>query len=95
LVVLPIEVNIDIVDHLTATLERAMDDLCSLRATCREMHHVCKNVAVGQGVELERFAVELQWNDRKGYDALLDCLSRIRNPEVCFLYGMDILFREN
>jgi hypothetical protein len=46
-------------------------------------------------VAQERFAVELQWNDRKGYDALLDCLTRIRNPEACFLSGMDILFVEN
>jgi hypothetical protein len=40
-------------------------------------------------------AVELQWNDRKGYDTLLDCLTRIRNPEACFLFRMDILFGEN
>jgi hypothetical protein len=57
-----------------------MDDLRSLRATCREMHHVCNNATVGRRVALERFAVDLQWNDRKGYDALLDCLTRIRSP---------------
>jgi hypothetical protein len=44
---------------------------------------------------LERLAVEMQWKDRKGYDALLDCLTCIRNPEACFLFGMDILFGEN
>jgi hypothetical protein len=37
----------------------------------------------------------MQWNDYKGYDALLDCVARIRNPEACFLSGMDILFGEN
>jgi hypothetical protein len=46
-------------------------------------------------VALERFAIKLQWNDCKGYDAFLDCLTRIRNPEACFLSGMDILFGEN
>jgi hypothetical protein len=44
---------------------------------------------------LERFVVELQWKDHKGYDALLDCLTRIGNTEACFLSGMDILFGEN
>jgi hypothetical protein len=95
LVVLPTEVYIDIAGHLAATSERAMDDLRSLQATCREMHCVCTNAAVGRHVALERFAIELQWNDRKGYDALLDCLTYIRNPEACFLSGMDILFGEN
>jgi hypothetical protein len=47
LVVLPIEVNIDIADHLTTTSERAMDDIRSLRPTCREMRRMCKNVVVG------------------------------------------------
>jgi hypothetical protein len=37
LVVLPTEVNIDVADHLAATSKRAMDDLCSLQATFREM----------------------------------------------------------
>jgi hypothetical protein len=95
LVVLPTEVNIDIISHLAATSKRAMDDFRSLRATCREMRRVCNNAAVGWRVALERFAVELQWNDRKGYDALLDFLTRIRNPEACLLSGMDILFGEN
>jgi hypothetical protein len=95
LVVLPTEVNIDIISHLAATSKRAMDDLRSLRATCREMRRVCNNAGVGWRVALERFAVELQWNDRKGYDALLDFLTRIRNPEACLLSGMDILFVEN
>jgi hypothetical protein len=59
LVVLPIEVNNDITGHLAATSERPMDDLCSLRATYREMRRVCNNAPVGQCVVLERFAVEL------------------------------------
>jgi hypothetical protein len=59
LVVLPIEVNIDITGHLAATSERPMDDLRSLRATCREMHRVCNSTAVGRRVALERFAVDL------------------------------------
>jgi hypothetical protein len=44
---------------------------------------------------LERFVVQLQWNNRKGYGALLNCMTHIRNPEACFLFGMDILFGEN
>jgi hypothetical protein len=46
-------------------------------------------------VALERFAVELLWSDCKVYDALLDCLARIRNPEAYFISRMDILFGEN
>jgi hypothetical protein len=72
-----------------------MDDLRSLRAICREMRHVCKNAAIGRCVAQERLGVELQWKDCKGYDALLDCLTCIRNPEACFFFGMDILFGEN
>jgi hypothetical protein len=87
--------NIDITGHLVATSKRAMDDLCSLMVTYREMRHMCMNVAVGRRVGLERFAVELQWNERKGYDALLDCLTRTRNIKACFLSGMDILIGEN
>jgi hypothetical protein len=59
------------------------------------MCRVCNNAAIGRRVAQERFAMELQWNNRKGYDALLDCLTRIRNQEACFLSGMDILFVEN
>jgi hypothetical protein len=59
------------------------------------MRRVCKNTVVGQRVALERFVLELQWNDRKGYNALLDCLTHIRNQEECFLSLMDILFGEN
>ena len=92
LVALPTKVNIDIAGHLAATSERPMDDLRSLRATCQEMRRVSNNTAVGRRMALERFAVELQWNDRKGYDVLLDCLTHIRNLEACFLSGMDILF---
>jgi hypothetical protein len=69
LVVQPTEVNINIADHLAATSERRMDDLCSLRATCREMRCVCNNEAIRLCVALGRFAFELQWSDRKGYDA--------------------------
>jgi hypothetical protein len=94
LVVLHTEVNVDIAGYLAVTSEQAMDNL-RLRATCREMRHVCKNTAVGRRMALERFIVELQWNDRKGYDALLDFLTRIRNSEACFLSEMDILFGEN
>ena len=53
LVVLPTEVNVDIAGYLTATLERAMDDLRSLWVTYREMHRVCKNAAIGRRVALE------------------------------------------
>jgi hypothetical protein len=53
LVVLPIEVNIDIAGHLVASSKQAMDDLCSLRATCWEMRCVCNNMMVGQCVALE------------------------------------------
>jgi hypothetical protein len=59
------------------------------------MRRVCNNAAVGRRVALERFVIELQWNNRKGYNALLDCLTRIRNPDACFLSGTDILFEEN
>jgi hypothetical protein len=82
-VVLPTEVNNDIAGHIAATSERAMDDLCSLGATSWEMCRMCKNATVGRRVALERFAIELQWNNRKGYNAFLDCLTHIRNSKAC------------
>jgi hypothetical protein len=53
LVLLPTEMNVDVVGHLVVTVEQAMDDLCSLQATCQEMCRVCKNTTIGRRVELE------------------------------------------
>jgi hypothetical protein len=72
-----------------------MEDLRNLHVTCREIHSMCNNAGVDRRVVLERFAVELQWNNRKGYDTLLDCRTHKRNLEPCFISRMDILFGEN
>jgi hypothetical protein len=95
LVVLPTEVNIDIVGHLVATSDRPMVDVRNLHVTCWEIRRMCNNTGVDRHVALERFAVELQWNNCKGYDTLLDCRTHKRNLEACFISRMDILFGEN
>ena len=46
LTVLPIDVQIEIADHLTATIDRPMDDVHSLWVTCSSMHRICGNPAI-------------------------------------------------
>uniref|UniRef100_K3XS79 F-box domain-containing protein n=1 Tax=Setaria italica TaxID=4555 RepID=K3XS79_SETIT len=94
LVELPAEVAIEIASHLTATLEWPMEDLRNLRANCSAMRHVCGD-RTGRRVALERFAIEMQWNDGDGYDSLLTHLTQASNPVACFLTEMEVIFEEN
>jgi hypothetical protein len=43
-----------------------MDDVRSLRATCRFMRGVCDDLEVGQCIALERFADNMVWYDPNG-----------------------------
>jgi hypothetical protein len=43
LTVLPTDLGIEIAGHLAMTLERPMDDLYNLRATCSSVRRICSN----------------------------------------------------
>jgi hypothetical protein len=85
LTVLPTDVQIEIAVRLTATSDRPMDDLCSIRATCSSMHHICGDPIIGRRLALDRFRRGRTRADPIDYYALLACLSQVGNPEACFL----------
>ncbi|RLN40334.1 hypothetical protein C2845_PM01G43410 [Panicum miliaceum] len=69
-----------------------MDDLRALRATCRRMLRVCGEPKVGRCVALGRFADDMSWGDPVGYATLIGHLTKVGNPEACFLTGMEVAF---
>jgi hypothetical protein len=71
LMVLPTDVQIEIVDHLAVTSDQPMDDLHSLRMTCSSMHHSCGDPAIGQRLALVRFRHQRMWDDLVNYYTLL------------------------
>ena len=48
LMALPTDVQIEIIDHLTATLDHPMDNLCSLWVTYSSMRRICDDLTVSQ-----------------------------------------------
>ncbi|KAL6847888.1 hypothetical protein ACP4OV_022016 [Aristida adscensionis] len=68
-----------------------MDDLRSIRATCKAMHAACKERAVGRRVALEREAA-MKWSETGRYHAVVAHLAAAGNPEACFLVGLNLLF---
>src|SRR6185437_7996726 len=57
------EVAIQIAGHLTATSDSPMDDLRSLWATCPYLRGITCDCAVGQRIDVLRFAAAMLWND--------------------------------
>ena len=53
LLALPDELAIEITGHLAATIERPMDDLCSLWVTYSSMRGIYGNPAIGRCVALD------------------------------------------
>ncbi|RLN25517.1 hypothetical protein C2845_PM07G11290 [Panicum miliaceum] len=71
-----------------------MDDLRSLRATCRHMRRVFGVRELGRRIALLRFADDMRWHDPDGYDALIAHLTEIGNQETCFTTGMEVALRK-
>jgi hypothetical protein len=94
LMVLPTDVQIEIVDHLAVTSDQPMDDLHSLRMTCSSMHHSCGDPAIGQRLALVRFRHQRTWDDLINYYTLLARLTQVNNLEACFLIRIQIVFME-
>ncbi|RLN12243.1 hypothetical protein C2845_PM09G12710 [Panicum miliaceum] len=91
---LPTDLAIKITGRLAATSEWPMDDLRALRATCRRMFRVCGEPEVGRRVALGWFADDMSWDDPVGYATLVGHLTKVSNPEACFLTGMEVAFRK-
>jgi hypothetical protein len=94
LLALPGELAIEIASHLTVTLERPMDNLCSLWVTCSSMHRICGNLAIGRRVALDQCRRGLGWDDVSDYYALLSSLTQLDNSEACFLTKIPMVFEE-
>jgi hypothetical protein len=71
-----------------------MDDLRSLGVTCCRMCPICGESQVGRQVALERFIDDMAWQNPDGYNTLLAHLTKIGNPEACFLPWIEVAFRK-
>ncbi|RLN27481.1 hypothetical protein C2845_PM05G22080 [Panicum miliaceum] len=81
---LPANLAIKIAGCLTASSKWPMDDLRALRATCHHMLRVCGEPKVDRRV---RFADDMSWDDPVGFATLIGHLTKVGNPEACFLTG--------
>ncbi|KAF8701305.1 hypothetical protein HU200_033634 [Digitaria exilis] len=96
LVKLPNEILALIAGQVTTTSTRPMKDLRSLRATCKAMHHPCRDRDVGRCLALQRVRVkQMQEEDPAGYDVFARSLAACGNLEACFLTWMDGIFGRN
>ena len=89
---LPMEVAVQIAGHLAAMSVSPMDDLRSLRATCRFLCGVTRDRAVGQCIDVRRFTAAMLWNNIAAYATHLAHLTDISNPEACYVTGMNNAF---
>ncbi|KAL6626712.1 hypothetical protein ACP70R_030438 [Stipagrostis hirtigluma subsp. patula] len=85
------DVVVEIAGAVAASSPRPMDDLCSIRATCKAMYEACNDRAVGRRVALEREAA-MKWSETGRYHAVVDHLAGAGNPEACFLVGLTLIF---
>jgi hypothetical protein len=93
---LPIELRANIVGRVAATSKQPMDDLRSLRATCKCMLGPCRDRDVGRQLALDRVPVQdVQNTDPEGYDVFVHSLAAASNPAVGFLAGIDGIFGRN
>ena len=94
---LPLQLQETIVGLVAASSPQAMEDLRSLRATCKQMHMACTSPQVGRCLPLR----QVLWRAFEGHDdavhdfaafrdALLDNLTSdvVGNPYACYLAGL-------
>ncbi|KAK3160321.1 hypothetical protein QOZ80_1BG0058010 [Eleusine coracana subsp. coracana] len=84
---LPHDVVVEIAGHVAASSSRPMDDLTSIRATCKAMRAACSD----PGVALEKEAA-MKWAETGRYHALMARLAAAGNPEACFIMGLALVF---
>ncbi|TVU21977.1 hypothetical protein EJB05_31649, partial [Eragrostis curvula] len=88
---LPHDVVVEIAGHVAASSARPMDDLRSIRATCKAMNAACSDPAVARRVALEN-ETATKWDETERYRALVARLAAAGNPEACFITGMALIF---
>jgi hypothetical protein len=91
---LPHDMLVEIAGHVAASSPRPLDDVSSLRASCRAMHAACGERAVGRRVALEREAAAMRWSDAGRYRSVVEHLARAGNPEACFRAGLALVFAD-
>jgi hypothetical protein len=93
---LPEELLAIIAGQVRVTSNRPMEDLRSLRATCKSMLGPCHDRDISRHLALDRVLVEqMQNDDPDGYDVFIRSLAEASNPVACFLTGMDDIFGRN
>jgi hypothetical protein len=93
---LPIELQANIAGLVTATSKKPMDDLRSLRATCKSLLGPCRDKDVGRKLALDRVPVQYMQNtDPEGYDVFIRSLAAAGNPATGFHVGIDNIFGRN
>jgi hypothetical protein len=94
LMALPTNVQIEISGHLAVTLDRPMDELCSLWVTYSSMCHICCDPAIGRHLASDWFRRGRTGADPVDYYALFASLTHVDNLEACFLTWMQTVFME-
>jgi hypothetical protein len=96
LVELPIELRAMIAGRVGATSKQPVEDLQSLRPTCKSMLGPCCDSDVSRHLALGQLPIEqLQNTDLDGYDVFVRSLAAVGNPVAGFLTGMDDIFGKN
>ncbi|RLM45240.1 hypothetical protein C2845_PMPSC055978 [Panicum miliaceum] len=89
---LPTNVAIQIAGHLASTSERPMDDLRTLRATCRRMNLVCRNPKVGRRVNVAGLT-DMAWHTPDAYHTFVSCMAQLvldKNIEHAAVSGHEV-----
>jgi hypothetical protein len=93
---LPQDLRIEIAVRVSATSERSLADLHSLRGTCSTMRRVCGHSDVSRRLSIEGIRDEISWVwNHTAYKAFLAMLTVLGHPEACFLSRIKALFIEH
>jgi hypothetical protein len=83
---------VQIAGNIAATSWFPMEDLRTLRGTCRFMRCLCRNPEVGSRINLGRVSSHNRWRNTIAYKALVQSLTNIGNPQACFKTEMRAIF---
>jgi hypothetical protein len=93
---LSIELQANITVRIAATSKQPMDDLRSLRATCKSMLSPYCDRDVSRQLALDQVPVQdMQNTDPEGYNVFVCSLTAAGNSAASFLAGIDDIFGRN
>ena len=97
---LPDTLAVKIAVRVAATSMRPMDDLRSLRATCKDMRQACKDKEVRRCIPLGLVLARAFFDDNVTdfdlfRDTLVNNLAEASHPEACFQAGLRDIFGVN